>query len=94
MKTPLTIEEKKKRFLEELPSCRGIQTLACRRVGFGRTMLKEHKDKDPDFAQKVEEIREGFKDWAESKLLELIEMGDRAAIMFYLKATAKDRGYY
>lgn len=93
MKKVLTVEEKKARFLEELPKCRGIQTIACRRVGFGRTMLKDYKDKDPDFAQKVEEIREGFKDWAEAKLLEFIEMGDRAALMFYLKATAKDRGY-
>lgn len=94
MNSKLSIEEKKAKFLEQLPKCKGIQTLACRRAGLGRTMLYEYKQSDAEFASKVQEIKEGFTDWVESKLIQLIEMDDRAAIFFYLKANGRNRGYH
>ncbi|HTK19193.1 MAG TPA: hypothetical protein VL442_06765 [Mucilaginibacter sp.] len=89
-----TVEEKKAKFLEELTKCMAIKTQAARRCKIGRTMLYEYLKNDLDFALKVQEIEEAAVDYAEGKLSEMVAMGDRAAIMFFLKAKAKDRGYH
>ena len=49
---------------------------------------------DVDFALKVQEIEDASVDYAESKLHEFVEMGDRASVMFFLKAKGKERGYH
>ena len=94
MKDKRTVAEKKAQFLEELSKCMAIKTLAARRCKIGRTMLYEYIDSDLDFALKVREIEEAAVDYAESKLLESVAMGDRGAMFFYLKAKGKDRGYH
>jgi hypothetical protein len=57
-------------------------------------MLYEYINTDTEFALKVQEIEEAAVDYAETKLHEYVIAGDRASIMFFLKAKAKDRGYY
>lgn len=57
-------------------------------------MFYEYLKNDLDFALKVQEIEEAAKDYVESQLDTFVKLGDRAAIMFWLKAKAKDRGYY
>lgn len=94
MKSKMTIEVKKAKFLEELKGTLGIKTLACRKVGIGRTMLYQYMNDDLDFAQQVEEIEESCKDYVEGRFIkEFVLTGDRASMMFFLKAKAKDRGY-
>lgn len=94
MKDKRTIVEKKSQFLQEFAKCMAIKTQAARRCKIGRTMLYEYLNDDLDFALKVQEIEEAAVDYAESKLSEMVMMGDRAAIMFFLKAKGKDRGYH
>lgn len=93
VKAKRTIEDKKEAFLEAYKSCLGIATIACKRTGIGRTMLYEYRNTDSVFAAKMNALDETAKDFVESKLIELVIRGDRSAIMFYLKAKAKDRGY-
>lgn len=89
-----TIQQKKEDFLTVFKQSMAIKTLACRKIKIGRTMLYEYLNSDPEFALKVEEIEEAAKDFAEYQLNNLVALGDRAAVCFYLKAKAKDRGYY
>jgi hypothetical protein len=94
MKDHRTIAEKKSRFLEELKKSMAIKTLAARKSNIGRTMLYEYINNDLDFALKVKAIEDAAVDYAEGKLMELMQLGDRASVMFFLKAKGKDRGYY
>lgn len=94
MKDKRTVEEKKVAFLVELGRSFAIKTLAARRAKIGRTMLYEYLNNDNEFALKVQETEEGAKDYVEGKLYELVALGDRAAIMFWLKAKGKDRGFH
>ena len=88
-----TITQKKEEVLRHLQQCYGIITIACKRAGVGRTMFYEYL-KDPVFKEKVAKITESYVSYAETRLMDLVRTGDRAAIIFYLKAKAKDRGYY
>jgi len=94
MKDNRTVEQKKAQFIEELSRSLAIKTLAARKAKIGRTMLYEYISTDKEFALKIQEIEEAALDYAESKLQELVAMGDRASVMFFLKAKGKARGYY
>lgn len=93
MKDTRTINDKKEELIKFLAGNYAIKTVACRKAKIGRTQFYEWLKTDDEFAIKVKEIEESYLDYAESKLLELIELNDRAAIMFYLKAKGKTRGY-
>lgn len=67
--------------------------LACKRMGITRQTFFNWRKDDPDFAQAVTDLGEGVLDMAEAKLLQLINAGDRQAIIFYLKSKGKSRGY-
>jgi hypothetical protein len=94
MKGHRTVAKKKEQFIEEMSKSLGIKTLAARRTKIGRTMLYEYINTDKEFALKIQEIEEAAVDFAESKLHELMMLGDRASVMFFLKAKGKGRGYY
>lgn len=94
MKDKRNIEEKKAEIISNLTRYNGIVTVACRRSKIGRTMYYEYLKDDNQFAFKVNEIQESFIDYAESLLKDLVMAGDRAAIMFYLKAKGTNRGYH
>lgn len=93
MKNRKAIQDKKKEMIQHLMDNYAIKTVACRKAGIGRTQFYEWIKVDDEFAVKVKEIEESFLDYMESKLFALMELNDRAAIMFYLKAKGKDRGY-
>ena len=48
---------------------------------------------DPEFAAKVDAIREAQKDFVEDALIKKIAEGDTKAIIFASKCLLKDRGY-
>lgn len=48
---------------------------------------------DSDFAEKVEDIKELQKDFAEALILKKMKEGDTTMIIFYAKTQMKDRGY-
>ncbi|MNS78376.1 hypothetical protein D3C72_1119890 [compost metagenome] len=86
-------EIKKQDVLNELSQCFGVVTIACRKARIGRTQFYEWLKIDSTFNFHVSELQQTFVDFVECQLHNMIQSGDRTAIMFYLKAKAKDRGY-
>lgn len=87
--TPL----KKKEILLALRNSYGNVTHACRQCEITRQYFYKICREDEDFANEYHNILEEAKDFAEGKLFELINNLNPAAIMFFLKTKARDRGY-
>ncbi|MDA8122946.1 MAG: hypothetical protein M0Z38_10315 [Deltaproteobacteria bacterium] len=93
-----TIEERKAKekaqFLEALKLKFGNVTEACRAINIAsRQTPYNWRREDTAFASEWDDVIEGLKDFAESKLLLNISRGKEASIFFFLKCRAKDRGY-
>ena len=71
----------------------GIILQAAKALGTGRNTVADRISRTPSLKKEAARIREQNIDFAESKLMELIEKGQPAAIIFYLKFQAKERGY-
>lgn len=84
---------------EALIASRGILTAACAWLAKHRgkqirhQSLHERINKSEKLQQVRREVDEATLDFAESKLLELLNKGDKTAIIFYLKCKGKNRGY-
>ena len=83
----------KKILLVALEKSLGVVTTACRAVGMSRTQHYEWIKEDPEYKQAVEDLADVAIDFAESKLHKLIDQGDTASTIFYLKTKGKKRGY-
>lgn len=83
----------KAKLLEILAENGGNIWGACREIDIAPKTFYEWKEKDKDFAEKYEELKKLQFDFVESKLFDLIDMNNPAAIMFWLKCRAKDKGY-
>lgn len=66
---------------------------ACAAMRMPRSTYYRWRSSDPAFAEAVDDVLEGMKDFAESKLMLNIQAGKEASIFFFLKCKAKDRGY-
>ena len=92
-----TIEERvrkeKSAFLEALDRTKGIVRPACRQAGVSRSTFYRWYDEDADFRDKVDDVKEMQKDFAESLILKKIEEEDTTMLIFYAKTQMKDRGY-
>lgn len=91
----MTIKEKKILLLKTLEANGGNISKAAEAANISRGTFYNYMQKDKKFRAKVEEIKEGLVDFAESKLLVKITEGDLTAIMFFLKNSpvAKMRGW-
>lgn len=87
------ISENKKKFVLAMTKSLGNVSRACEIVGISRNTYYRYIEEDPDFKLKIEDIHEKSKDFAESKLLQHINEGDKTCLIFYLKTKCKDRGY-
>ena len=65
----------------------------CESIGLNRRVFQDWKDTDPDFVEKYETLTETVLDNVEESLLGMIENGDTAAAIFFLKTKGKMRGY-
>lgn len=84
---------KKQRFVELIFAKTGNISELCKAVGIHRSTYYEWMGKDEKFKKKVDAEREGLIDFVESKLFGLINDKNVAAVIFFLKTRAKDRGY-
>jgi hypothetical protein len=66
---------------------------AARRFNCHRGLVWQYVNRDPKLRELVDELSESFTDEAEQTLFKLIREGNPAAVIFYLKTRAKDRGY-
>jgi hypothetical protein len=83
----------KKAMLAALEKSLGIVTTACKEVGIVRQTHYNWMQNDAEYKEAVESISDGVLDFAESKLHGLIDSGDTAATIFYMKTKGKKRGY-
>ena len=86
--------DKQLKFLEVLEKNMGLITPACKKFGdmSRSTHYKWLKEFD-GYQERVEQIENANIDFAEGKLMEQMNEGNIAAILFFLKCKAKSRGY-
>jgi len=90
---PTSPTDKKKALLEALEKSLGVITQACKMAGVHRSTHYEWMKSDAEYKAAVDELSEVALDFAESKLHKLIDQGNPAATIFYLKTKGKHRGY-
>ena len=92
-----TIQERvltdKERMLEELNKTSGIVSSACKAAGISRMTFYRWYNEDPDFKEKVDDVKELQKDFCEALILKKMKDGDTTMLIFYAKTQMKDRGY-
>jgi cell division inhibitor SulA len=93
MAAPTRTDRNKAAMISALEKHLGNVTTSCRAVGIHHSTHYEWIQKDKKYKDKVISLQEVTKDFAESKLMKLIEGGDTSATIFFLKTRAKDRGY-
>lgn len=86
-------EDRKQTFIDNLKAAGGIICVACEGTGINRSTYYRWRETDRDFAEAVDEVMEAQVDFVESKLMGLINAGDTAAAIFYLKTKGKKRGW-
>ena len=87
------INDNKKKMLEALEKTLGIVTHAANMVGIHRDCHYRWMKEDAEYKLAAESIGDSVLDFAESKLHGLIDKGDTAATIFYMKTKGKKRGY-
>jgi hypothetical protein len=85
--------DNKKKMLEALEKSLGIVTTACKLVGIARETHYRWMREDAEYKEAADSISDVVLDFAESKLHGLIDSGDTAATIFYMKTKGKKRGY-
>lgn len=88
-----TIIQRKKIFMKALESSLGIVTQASNVTGIPRQNHYDWYGNDPDYRDAVDNMKDIRTDFVESALLKRVKEGGDAAIIFYLKTQARDRGY-
>ena len=86
------MDAQKKAMIQALEKSLGIVTSACKVVGIARQTHYNWME-DEEYKATVEELGDVALDFAESKLHKLIDSGNPAATIFYLKTKGKERGY-
>ena len=86
-------DKKKKELLIALEKSLGIVTNACKLVKITRQTFYNYYNEDKEFKQAVDQMNEVCLDYAETQLYKLIQEGNPAAIIFYMKTKGKTRGY-
>lgn len=71
----------------------GNITATCSAANIGRKTFYRYLENDAKFKEMIEDVNESLVDLAETKLLTLINEGDRESILFMLRTKGKDRGY-
>lgn len=84
---------------EALRACKAIITASCLWLAKNKGIQMRHQSMSARIAksERLQTVREEVEfstlDFAESKLLQLLDAGDKTAIIFYLKCKGKSRGY-
>jgi hypothetical protein len=92
-KDEIQIQRIQNQFLDVLRICRGNVGLACKQVKLDRAEYLKWLNDDRDFRFNVMVLIEEIGDNVEDRLMQKINEGDTAAILFYCKTKLKHRGY-
>lgn len=85
----------KKAFLDAYAKTFGNKTQSCKAVDISRQTLYNWLQNDPEFKAQIENIEpdELLLDFVESKMVQKINDGDTAVLIFVAKTKGKKRGY-
>jgi hypothetical protein len=86
-------DAKKHLFLHAMVACNFNASEACRKVGVSLSAFADWRVKDPAFAELLNEVNEHKKNFFESKLIQKVDEGDTAAVIFVNRTANRDRGY-
>ena len=86
-------EHLKKELISALRSNLGIVSNACEALSISRTTYYKYYNEDSEFRSEVDNVSDSTLDFVESKLFDLIDNGNVAATIFYMKTKGKRRGY-
>lgn len=86
-------EERRKAFLEVFEKSLCNMTAATKKMGIDRSTVYRWRQEFPEFEQQLKDIQETQIDFVESKLMSLINNGDVASTIYYLKTKGKERGW-
>lgn len=89
----MDIQTRKDAFLKALSGSLGIISAACKAVGISPSTVYRWRKEDAEFRAAVDAVGEEQIDYVENKLLDLINEGDTAATIYYLKTKGKKRGW-
>jgi hypothetical protein len=79
---------------ETIIECKGNMSMVARNLGISRTALYlDYVDKIDEIRELMKDVREGWTDDIEDKLISAAGNGEAWAICFYLKCQGKSRGY-
>ena len=83
----------REKMIQALRDTQGNVSRACAMIGVSRTSFNYHRDKYPEFNNRVIEVMDSLIDEAESALMDQIRGGNSSATIFFLKTRGRDRGY-
>jgi hypothetical protein len=83
----------KKKLLKALLDTRGLVLTACNKAGLSRAQHYKWCKDDEEYKEQVDAINDMMVEGVESKLKDLIDNDNTAAIIFYLKTKGRDAGY-
>jgi hypothetical protein len=84
---------RKRAFLQAMRKHRGIITHACKAAGIARKTYYKWTKNDPALVEATKSISDFVLDDVENSAHDLINEGNPAMIIFYLKCKGKGRGY-
>jgi len=87
------LDSNKKKLLKALLETRGLVLTACNKAGLSRSVHYQWMNKDKEYKAQVDAINDLMVEGVESKLKDLIDGDNTAAIIFYLKTKGRDAGY-
>lgn len=87
------LDTNKKKLLKALTETRGLVLTACNKANIGRSTHYDWYHKDENYKASVDAINDMMVEGVESRLKDLIDEGNTAAIIFYLKTKGRDVGY-
>ena len=86
--------DKQLKFLEVLEKNMGLVTPSCKKFNnLAKSTHYKWINEYEGYKERVEQIENANIDFAEGKLMEQMNEGNIAAILFFLKCKAKSRGY-
>lgn len=76
-----------------LVRAKGLRTVAGVLLGCSEKTVRNYVKRHPELLEVIEDASAEMLDLAEARLMRMIEEGNLAAIMFYLKSKGQARGY-
>lgn len=92
-RTPEAMQERKEVFLEAYVDAMCNVSLACNNCKISQSIVYLWRKEDPEFLKRMEDLLEVRIDFYENALDKQAQKGNIAAIAFFLKCRAKNRGY-